>query len=418
MQNRLFPRATGFAPLMSALTSRLRGAKAMAPEFTGAPSAQPDLYLSIAVQDETADDSACRTAQARGQFLARQERWQDLAREIRDADEARSTTPGGMPLAELLAYGARSDVILAVEHALSDGRNANTAPITDGIKALEAMHSDTADNPMTALIVALAHIDIAWAWRGTVNDKRTCIRFSAHLDRAIDLLTPYDAVDLDSPALAAAQCALLTRGHIPTDRAVAQFEALIDLAPQNYRHMRAFGVHVLRSSGALTGQNLDLQARRIAARTRDIWGLGGYAWVNMDAIAISDQACAQIDTEFFIDAIRDIAALYPQQQMINLLAAWCSVALPRNQGRCETSRRRIAGCADWLIRDHLTEIHPLIWAHAAAGFDNSLRVTSPATFAARGRAVALRVIADQFRDDIDAGHRIAFTPHGPVSIPV
>jgi hypothetical protein len=55
----------------------------------------------------------------------------------------------------------------------------------------------------------------------------------------------------------------------------------------------------------------------------------------------------------------------------------------------------------------------MIWAHAAEGFDTQARITSLSRFAARGRADALHIIADQFRDDIDRGLRVVFTPEGP-----
>jgi hypothetical protein len=124
-----------------------------------------------------------------------------------------------------------------------------------------------------------------------------------------------------------------------------------------------------------------------------------------------------VDVAFFIDGLRDIVAARPGQEMINLLAAYCAVALRRDaqEDGPDSPRAQIADCAGWLIRDHLTELHPMIWAHAAQRFDNNARVTSPQRFAARGRADGLRAIAEQFRDDLERGLRITFTPDGPVT---
>ena len=158
---------------------------------------------------------------------------------------------------------------------------------------------------------------------------------------------------------------------------------------------------------------LELEARRVAARTETTWGAGGYTWVCFDAIAQDPGAMARVDVDFFIDGLEDIVAIRPDQGTINLLAAYCAVTLGRQQGG-DDARAEIADCAGWLIRDHLTELHPMIWAHAAEGFDNNARVGSARRFAARGRADALRAIADQFRDDLDRGLRITFTPDGPV----
>ena len=57
----------------------------------------------------------------------------------------------------------------------------------------------------------------------------------------------------------------------------------------------------------------------------------------------------------------------------------------------------------------------MIWAHAASGFDNNLRVSSARRFAARGRQQALCKIAELFSSEIAAGYRIVFTSDGPVT---
>lgn len=75
--------------------------------------------LSIAVRDLSRDEEACRKIQARGQHLARQDRWDQLTAELAQADTARLRSPGGMPAADLLAWGARADILHAAETALS-----------------------------------------------------------------------------------------------------------------------------------------------------------------------------------------------------------------------------------------------------------------------------------------------------------
>lgn len=427
-----YPSLAALASMIAALKSRLGITRpemlALAPPQPGqngaSPQPDPEDYLSIPVLDQSPDDRACRKAHLRGQFLARQDRWDELAVEITDADKARIVTPGGMPIADLLAYGARSDVVNGVEHALQDGLAAAEAPLIDGITALETVQRDYASEPVITLIVALAHIDVGWAWRGTgwetVVPDLNRSRCAAHFDRAQHLLSPLCGIELDSPLLAAARCALLAGQRDPQSRIADDYEDLIDLDPHNHRHMRALGNHLLpRWFGSYA--QLDLEARRTASRTQDIWGAGGYTWVCFDAIAADEQACAHVDVEFFIDGLRDILNARPDQAMVNLLSAYCAVALRHGLGQCaeaDLPRMQIADCAKWLIRDHLTELHPMIWAHAADGFDNNSHVTSLARFAARGRAHALHVIADQFREDIDQGLRVTFTPEGPELHPV
>ena len=72
-----------------------------------------------------------------------------------------------MPIAELLCQGARSDVVALAEHLLIDGTPEENRPLTEAISALEGILSEYSDNHVIATIVALAHLDIAWAWRGT-----------------------------------------------------------------------------------------------------------------------------------------------------------------------------------------------------------------------------------------------------------
>ena len=389
------------------------------PIATAFPETRPEDNLSIPVLDNSADDIACRRAQNHGQFLARQERWEELAAAIEAADTALEKTPGGMPVAELLAFGARSDVVNAVEHALAEGHKPASRPLIDGIMALEAIRLSDRHNPYMAAIIALAHIDIAWVWRGTgwentlpAEHRQRC---AAHFDRAAALLAMIDNTELRSPMVAAASCSLLSGRPDDTMSIANDYETLIDLDPYNNRHMRALGNHMLpRWFGSYPA--LELEARRTASRTEHIWGAGGYTWVYFDAIANDEEACAQVDVEFFLDGLQDIVETNPSQEMVNLLASYCAVALSNGMGlneHADLPRLKIAEAAEWLIRDHLCELHPLIWAHAADGFDNNVRVTSSSRFAARGRADAMQIIADLFHDEINKGHKVTFTTEGP-----
>ncbi|GHF44173.1 hypothetical protein [Seohaeicola zhoushanensis] len=399
-------------------TLRRQGEEAAPPRLAlPAPPVPPEDCLSIPVCDSSRDAEAVRRAQDRGQYLARQERWDELAEELWAADQARAVTPGGAPIAELLAFGARADVVLAAEHALMDG-NCDEEAILEGVTALELMRREFPDNPAINLIVALAHVDIGWAWRGNGWDatipKLNRSRCMAHFERAVDLLAPFDGIELNSPLIASAHCAMLATQTSHDIRVPDRYEDLIDLDPTNPRHMRALGHHMLpRWFGNYA--KLDLEARRTASRTADIWGLGAYAWVHFDAIALDEGACAHVDVDFFIDALHDIVERRPDQETVNLLAAYCAVAMrqgPGGDNQADFNRQRIVDCANWLIRDHMTEVHPLIWAHASDGFDNNARVTSVNRFAARGRDFALRVIADLFSDEIGRGYKVTFTDKG------
>lgn len=371
-------------------------------------------WLDLKICETTRDDAISRAAMDRGQFLARQDRWDVLADEIRAADLACNKTPGGMPIAELLAFGARGDVVNGVEHALFDGHRDATAPLVDGINELEAIRWEYDNDPILSVVVALAHIDLGWAWRGVANKGATedaalqhCI---AHFDRADALLVAAQEGQETSRIHAAARCALWA-GRAERNRRIAdEYATLIDLDPLNYRAMRAMGNHLLpRWFG--TYPELELEARRTAARTEKIWGAGAYTWVQFDAIVLDEVACALVDVDFFIDGLHDIVARRPDQEMINLLASYCAVALRNGYGtspEADEPRERIAACAQWLVRDHLREVHPLIWAHAADAFDNAKRVVSLNRFAARGRETAIRTLEDLFFDERAKGLRLTF----------
>lgn len=388
--------------------------------------------LQIPMQTTCADTDYRQSLQDRGQFLARQDRWHELSELIRSADQHHSRTPGGQPEADLLAYGARADVINAVEHALEEQRSAPQARPADrvlieGIMSLEAIRQEHGKCIYLTALVALAHIDIAWTWRAAVaaepqSERRReayLRRAAAHFERASALLLPLKERSQGSAFLSAGLCALYAGQSADPIQVADAYGRLIDLNPENPRHMRALGTQMLpRANGTYSA--LELEARRCAAHTQEHWGAGGYTWVYFDALALDDQAATRVDVQFFMDGLQDILCTDPSQEMVNRLAAYCAVTLGRNQrqeAKAQAVRQDIAKAAHWLIRSHMRELHPLIWAHAAEGFDNNARVPSLRRFAARGQDEALTCIADIFQEELKAGHKIAFSPQGYSLIP-
>ncbi len=410
------------------------------PEVENEPNSSAEM-LQIPILSDCPDSQNRQCLQDKGQFLARQERWSELSELIRTADKNHSRTSGGLPEADLLAYGARSDVVNAVEHALQErntkagpsimstakgktsrGKSGENPVLIDGVMALEILRRDHPKDIYLTAIVAQAHIDIAWTWRaaaaealpGQTQQEAQLRRSNAHFERAATLLTPLKDQSRDSAFLSAAQCALFAGQSADTMDVADAYGALIDQAPENPRPMRALGAQMLpRANGSYAA--LELEARRTAARTQDQWGAGGYAWVYFDAMAIDEQACARVDHKFFLDGLQDILCTDPSQEMINLLAAYCAVTLPNALGdssAANLNRNEISKAARWLVRSHLRELHPLIWAHACEGFDNNARITSLRRFAAHGQAKAMQCLTHIFRDEIESGHKISFTSEG------
>lgn len=368
------------------------------------------------------DEEMARAAyQDRGQKLARQEMWEELSTLITEADRSRAATPGGESGAMLLAFGARSDVVAVAEDALHDAM----LPDPEGIYALEAMGRDHPDDYAITLIVALTHIDLGWAWRAIPEAARVAgpegvdAHFARHFARAETLLAPYCGVTENAPSLAAAQCALLAAAAEPRKRVADDFEDLIDLDPGSPRHMRALGQNLLPARFG-SYQQLEVEARRTAARTGDVWGAGAYTWVYFDALALDPGALDMLEPAFFIDGLRDILRRNPDQHTANLLAAFCAVTMaPEPQAsRAQTATRAaLHDCLSWILRDHLHELHPLIWTQALHSPGGAKPLPSRRALITEGRQTALRAIAAQFADEIGDGSSIAFSPAGMYRLP-
>lgn len=409
----------------AALAIPLRSkAKRKQPKAPTTPPARLDNNLSIPCPDPTLEDRTRDQHQNTALRLVRQEDWDKLSAMISTADRELALTPGGMSVAELMAFGARADVVLAVEHALLDRSPDPDAPMYIGIEALEFVLDEHPSDYVIACIVAQAHMDMAWAWRGIGWDVEIAPRnreaFEAHFARAREIIKTFDGRHQTSALLANTACALLRGDSRKTHSVADRYEALIDLNPKNTGPLRALGTNMLpRWYGTYEG--LELEARRTAARTADIWGAGGYTWVMFDAISVDDEACARLDLPFFVEGLRDIVERRPEPYTVNLLAAYCANTIGQafsGNDAADHIRAQIADCADWLVREHLTELHPMIWAHAAQGFANNLRVASPHRFAAAGQDDALRIIAGLFRREISEGKQITFTDQGPVATAV
>ena len=145
----------------------------------------------------------------RGQKLVRQEDWDKLGQEIRQFDEMRATTSGGSPIAEILTLGARYDVIRPLEVAL---RFREPEPSTEGIAEFHEVMREHPNDHGVAAILAYTHIDAGWAWYNAMphpNHAGYLKIFQEHFALAQEVLNNFNARELSSPILAAAQCATL-----------------------------------------------------------------------------------------------------------------------------------------------------------------------------------------------------------------
>lgn len=388
-----------------------------------AKSATLDLekLLVIPVSSEPHEEQLRSYYFNQGQFMARQERWEDLVKLVASEDSTRRASGGGMPVAELLCQGARSDIVALAEHILLDGTPDEVAPLSKAISALEEILGEHSGNHIIATVVAMAHLDIAWAWRGTDTARQTPAQnleaFDLHCARARQILDPFCGIELDSPLVTSARCALLVGTPKASERVADDYEDLIDLAPEQQRHIRALGHHMLPQwFGSYDA--LQLEARRTAARTQDIWGAGAYTWAFFDALLVDPNAARVLDVPFFLEGLRDILERSQDQHNANLFASYCAVSIAKVASRCQddfeatAALDQIQKATQWIMADHLHELHPLIWGHAMEGFDNHARIASVDALFKQGREKANQVFMRFFGDQMKQGNALIFTPQG------
>lgn len=409
-------------PNLKSLTARLKARRGASPAVArpGRPSAGPASVgglnplrprVDIPVRDPAPEAEALAKHLERGRFLARQEAWDEIAAEIAAADSDRALTPGLSPVARAIAEGARADVTAEARKA---AMRAEPGTVEALLTDLETSMDDAVACPSIAFVLAMAHVDMALCWRGaslpTSLSNQRRIAYDGHMRRATALADRFDPFEHDSALWAAARCAVLESQPHPFLRVADDFEDLIDLDPACPDHMMALG-HEMRPARFGSWTALDRQARRTVARTRDLWGVGAYAWVHIGAMEVDPAASCRLDAELFVEGLHDILHRHPTQHMANRLAAFTGLTMggPAEPG---SARSRIAECLGWIAQDHLRELHPAVWAAAPLpGQDTRPEIEDP-DMLRRGRSRAMSSLAAFYAPALEAGRRLVFTSEG------
>lgn len=366
--------------------------------------------MSVSTCRVTREDKERSRYHEQGRFLARQEDWADLGDLIYKLDVGRVLTQGGTPAAELICGGARSDIVALARDYVTQGEPHKTA---DALAELEQIAADHSEEYGVALVVATAHIDIGWLWRGEGwRQDIPATRYAAfvhHFQRANDILARFSPAELDAPYLASVRCSLLTVQILPTKQVADAYEGLIDLDPECPGYMRALGNHMLpRWFGDF--EALELEARRTAARVSTKWGAGGYTWTYMDALAVDPMALSHVDPDYFLDGIRDILDRRSDQHSINMMAAYTGITMAtpaQLPADAIANRKQIRSAFSWIVTDHLTELHPLIWANATT-FCTGETTQSLVDMLEAGQVRALNTLNRHFGSSIQDGDLIHF----------
>lgn len=324
----------------------------------------------LPVRGETAQDRGRNVYFAKGQSLARQDRWDMLAMLIAETDRKRLSNLTGVSMAAMLADGARSD---AVRHA----RGAITvadAPLPDGIRALTEIAEEHEESWGVAMVVARAQIECAWAYEGQVDPyalpESPSQGFLDRFGEAGDLIAHAETMAPNSAEIAATRCDLLAADPRAWARVDDLHRLAIDLDPANPGRIRAYGVHLLpRWFG--THDRLEDTALAMAKALRPTWGDGGYTWMWFDALRLDPSAAEALDTDRFIAGMHAILTAKPDPVLANLFSAYADGMDPEmapddlSVGALKT-RARIHAALPELTDRHLTELHPQVWARADA----------------------------------------------------
>lgn len=385
------------------------------------PLARIKTQILLPVSGPTREQMERDAAHQRGQHLARQEMWGKFCKELRAADLGMEKTGAGKSVAELLALGARGDIVAMARHALLDGQQAPDADIEAGLAEMDEWLEDAGGDYPVVLICALTHMDIGDAWRGLSDEDdmpaANRAAFLRHYERAATLLKPFCAIELQSPMMQAASCRNLAAATDARIRISGEFSDLIELDAADPHHMRRFGLNMLpRHFGSY--EQLQREALRVTEDTAYVWGLGGYAWMWFDAVLEDPGAMKKMDVAMFCDGLGDILARDPDQHSVNLVAAQIEAALSRldeaeaagvYRAPLETALRALFA---EIIKTRLKELHPVTWAHAMIGFNPTVCGPSLERLGPAGRETALIAISQVFRDDLDAGHSVEFRSEG------
>ena len=348
------------------------------------------------VNDNCEEDQEFNWYFARGQKLVRQENWEQLGQEIRQFDDMRATTTGGTPIPCILTKGAREDIVGPIEKAL---REKDSVPRTAGFAAYHDILRDHPTDYGIAAILAFAHIDAGWAWHDYApkGDNESFLKtFRRHFGLAQEILNNFNALDLGSPILAAAQCAALPGLTNPHLRFLDDYEDLLGLDPTTPRHFFNFGMHLLPKWFGSYDQ-LETQARRMTEDFDIIWGNGAYALTYTGALSHDRAAIGTIDTDLFLSALLDVFERRVDQHTVNYFAAFLSLTLGDLSNRKETKanrrkRHKILEAADYIFEEHLHEIHPLLWYDAAVTVDPNMPQGDDEFQKALGERIALEII--------------------------
>jgi len=122
--------------------------------------------------------------------------------------------------------------------------------------------------------------------------------------------------------------------------------------------------------------------------------------------------------------LHNILAIKRDQHVTNQLAAFCAITMAPDRPRpaplpesSDMKRAMMHDCLDWILSEHLQELHPLVWSQTLMAPGLTPALPSRRALVTRGRQAALRAIALRFAEEIADGSSIAFSSSGMYRLP-
>jgi hypothetical protein len=141
------------------------------------------------------------------------------------------------------------------------------------------------------------------------------------------------------------------------------------------------------------------------------WGLHEFGVLGLLVVFVfAAGAMLRLDVELFCAGLHDIIDRFPDQHIVNRLAAFCGMTMSGGNPK-DTVRGRIQNCFGWITADHMRELHPAVWATAPV--PSALQTPHPDNDAIRrGMSRALSALAECYSEHISTGHRLVFDGKG------
>lgn len=334
--------------------------------------------------------------------LANARDWDEMHSIIALWDRSRAAESGGVRYVERASFQVLAPFTTAFE--VDDCAPVPAGDIDyDWLEELEVTFAHRPNDHIMAGLLARAHQQAAWARRGGGwADDVTDVQWAAygeHMERAQELLAPFDPVALDSPFLAQIAAEIQIGHSENANEVITSFERALTLDPQNWEICENFGFHLLpRWYGDY--DVLELKARQHLSRTEAVSGAAAYAAYYLGALHRDPGAIAHVDADLFKAGAHDLITFQNgAQRRVNWFMNYAhSTFYPQVHDKLEGWEE---------VRDNRAALYPLVREIA----ERHLTCVMP-EFWNNGAETARMALYLAFHREVDAGANIEVSETG------